>query len=110
MCHDTNTYTKSMVLILGLNDRYVNVPIGACQEKYPFLSERETENGADKPEQMRTQTQTYIIVTTTQRRTNKSKVRRDTGGKIECMSKNRAIMVVSVCVSVHRCDVHLQQA
>lgn len=82
MCHDTNTYTKSMVLILELNDRYVNVPIGACQEKYPFLSQRETENGADKPEQMRTQTQKYIIVISTQRRTNKRKVWRNTRGKL----------------------------
>lgn len=82
MCHDTNTYTKSMVLILGLNDRYVNVPIGACQRKYPFLSQRETENGADKPEQMRTQTQKYIIVISTQRHTNKSKFWRDTRGKL----------------------------
>lgn len=51
----TQTHTQNLlVLILGLKDRYVNVPIGACQEKYPFLSERETENGSDKPEQMRT--------------------------------------------------------
>lgn len=43
MCHDTNTYRKSMVLILGLKRQYVNVPTGARQGKYPFHRERERE-------------------------------------------------------------------
>lgn len=67
MCHDTNTYRKSMVLILGLKHRYVNVPTGAWQEKYPFRSEREPMNGSYKTtnvkEQMRSQTQIHIIIT-----------------------------------------------
>lgn len=56
-----------MVLILGLKHRYVNVPTGAWQEKYPFCSEREPMNGSYKTtnvkEQMGSQTQIHIIIT-----------------------------------------------
>lgn len=50
--YETNTYRKSMVLILELKHQYVNVPTRAWREKYPFLNgRRQDERDKTEPKQ-----------------------------------------------------------
>lgn len=58
------TYRTPRLLILGLEDRYVNELTGAWQEKHPFLTETERQSRSRKTEQMRTQIQICIIAVT----------------------------------------------
>lgn len=127
MCHDTNTYRKSMVLILGLKHRYVNVPTGAWQEKYPFRSEREPMNGSYKTtnvkEQMRSQTQIHIIIITQRHRIKKQQQHTKTNSNKRYRERNNAwvklnqwslshpvnLIIKYVCQR-HRCCDHLLTA
>lgn len=83
-----------MVLILGLKHRYVNVPTGAWQEKYPFCSEREPMNGSYKTtnvkEQMRSQTQIHIIIITQRHRIKKQQQHTKTNSNKRYRERNNA--------------------
>lgn len=114
MCRDTNTCRKSMVSILGFKHRYVNVPIRARQEKYPFLGERETEEESDG------RTQIYIIASARRERNKwKPTWERDGEERAECTRVQlRTIIAASSPLNLiikyvcqrHRCSHHLPTA